>query len=70
MKEFFRFKQMTANTIISIIVYVLVSLLVGEYIITPLVPIWIQLLSLFVMGLYTIWQIRYVAKYFIHLLKL
>jgi len=70
MKEIFKFKQTFAWTLISGIVYFSVATLFGEYVISREVPVWIQLPGLILMGVYTIWQVRYVAKYFINLLNL
>ena len=67
MKEIFKFEQTGRLTLVSVIIYISVAAMVGEYIISREVPGFIQLSTITGMLFYTIWQIRYVAKYFIKL---
>ena len=67
MNGFLKFKQNGCLTLISVMVYIMVATLVGEYIISREVPGFIQLSTITGMLFYTIWQIRYIAKYFIKL---
>jgi hypothetical protein len=68
-KEIFKIEQNAALTLASVIVYLSVATMVGEYIISREVPVPLQLIVLFMMALYTVWQIRYVANYLIKLFK-
>ncbi len=63
MKNFFKFDQTGVTTLVSVIIYISVAAMVGEYIISREVPGTIQLLVITVMLFYTIWQIRYVATF-------
>ena len=67
MKEIFKFEQTGRLTLVSVIIYISVATMVGEYIISREVPGFIQLSTITGMLFYTIWQIRYIAKYFINL---
>ena len=66
-KEIFKFEQNGTFTLISVVVYISVATLVGEYIISREVPEIFQMASLMGMVCYTVWQIKYIAKYFIKL---
>ena len=70
MKEIFKFDQTGSLTLVSVIIYISVATMVGEYIISREVDGFIQLMSITGMLFYTIWQIRYIAKYFIKLFNL
>ena len=70
MKEIFKFDQTGSLTLVSVIIYISVATMIGEYIISREVDGFIQLASITGMLFYTIWQIRYIAKYFIKLFNL
>jgi hypothetical protein len=70
MKEIFKFNQTGSLTLVSVIIYISVATMVGEYIISREVDGFIQLMSITGMLFYTIWQIKYIAKYFIKFFNL
>lgn len=70
MKEIFKFNQTGSLTLVSVIIYISVATMVGEYIISREVDGFIQLMGSTGMLFYTIWQIKYIAKYFIKLFNL
>jgi hypothetical protein len=70
MKNFFKFEQTGVTTLVSVIIYITVAAMVGEYIISREVPVAIQLSAITVMLFYTIWQIRYVATFISDLFNL
>jgi hypothetical protein len=70
MKEIFKFEQTGAVTLVSVIIYISVATMIGEYIISREIPGFIQLLTITGLLFYTIWQIRYVAKYLIKLFNI
>ena len=70
MKEIFKFEQTGALTLVSVIIYISVATMIFEYIISREMYGIIQIASLTGLLFYTIWQIRYVAKYFIKLFNL
>lgn len=70
MKEIFKFDQTGSLTLVSVIIYISVATMISEYIISREVDGFIQLMSITGMLFYTIWQIKYIAKYFIKLFNL
>ena len=70
MKNFFKFEQTGVTTLVSVIIYITVAAMVGEYIISREVPVAIQLSAITVMLFYTIWQILYVATFISDLFNL
>jgi hypothetical protein len=70
MNGFLKFKQNGCLTLISVMVYIMVATLVGEYIISREVHSYIQILSIMIMLYYTVWQIRYVVKFLIKIFNI
>ena len=66
-KEIFKIEQNATLTLATVVVYLSVATMVGEYIISREVSVSLQLIVLFLMALYTIWQIRYIVRYLIKL---
>jgi hypothetical protein len=66
-KEIFKIEQNATLTLASVVVYLSVATMVGEYIISRETPVLLQLIVLFLMALYTVWQIRYIVRYLIKL---
>ena len=66
-KEIFKIEQNATLTLASVVVYLSVATMVGEYIISRETPVLLQLIVLFLTALYTVWQIRYIVRYLIKL---
>jgi hypothetical protein len=66
-KEIFKIEQNATLTLATVVVYLSVATMVGEYIISRETPVLLQLIVLFLTALYTVWQIRYIVRYLIKL---